>query len=129
MKIRSVFIIPAESNAASKLRFWESVSTVEPDFEETTTTVLVKSPSSACRICDGSVESRTSNSTPTVLVITSGASDEPPIPHSTTRVSPFALNSADKAVSSGISAKLFCAASTQPNLIEDSASASLPQSV
>ena len=47
MKIRSVFAIPAESNSASKLRFWESVSTVEPDFEETTTTVLVKSPSNA----------------------------------------------------------------------------------
>ena len=47
MKIRSVFAIPASSKASSKLRFWESVSTVEPDFEETTTTVLVKSPFNA----------------------------------------------------------------------------------
>ena len=47
MKIRSVFSIPAASNAASKLRFCESVSTVDPDFEETTTTVLVRSSSSA----------------------------------------------------------------------------------
>ena len=46
--IRSVFSIPDASKAASKLRFWESVSTVDPDFEETTTTVLFRSPDSAC---------------------------------------------------------------------------------
>ena len=75
------------------------------------------------------MESRTTKSTPAVFVITSGANDEPPIPHSTTRLSPLAFKSADKEVSSGISAKLVWAASTHPNLIEDSASASLPQSV
>ena len=47
MKIRSVLAIPAASNAASKLRFWESVSTVDPDFEDTTTTVFIRSPARA----------------------------------------------------------------------------------
>ena len=45
--IRSVLSMPKASKAASKLLFWESVSTVEPDLDETTTTVVARLPSNA----------------------------------------------------------------------------------
>ena len=129
MKIRVLLSMPAASKAASKLRFCESVSTVEPDFEDTTTTVLLKSPERAARTCEGSVESSTTSSLPAVLAITSGASDDPPMPHSTTLSRPCDASWARSCFRSGIRAKAFFAASTQPRRTADSSSASFPHSV
>ncbi len=75
---------PASRNAFAYARRWLSVSTVPPDFELTTTTVRDSRSSMAARTWPGSVVSSTVSSTPAVRVITSGASDEPPIPASTT---------------------------------------------
>ena len=129
MTILSVLSMPASVNACSKARFCESVSTVEPDFEETTTAVCSIFCSRASRTWSGLVESRTTSSTPAVLVITSGASEEPPMPQSTNRLIPFAANSDFKAKIGAISGVLSVAELTQPRRIEDSASASFPQRV
>ena len=64
--------MPASAKACSKARRWESVSTVEPDFDETTTTVLLRSPASAARTWSGWLESSTVRSTPSVAQMTSG---------------------------------------------------------
>ncbi len=87
--------MPRSRKAASKARLAESVSTVEPDFDDTTSTVWARppasaSPSSAASTWPGAVESRMTSGTPAVCAMTSGASDDPPMPASTTRVTPFA---------------------------------------
>ena len=51
--IREVLSILACSNACSKILFCESVSTVEPDLDETTTTVFAMSFDTADRTRDG----------------------------------------------------------------------------
>ena len=75
---------PASSNACWYTRRWLSVSTVLPDLLATTTTVRSSRSARAARTWCGSVVSSTVSSTPSVRVMTSGASDEPPIPASTT---------------------------------------------
>ncbi|CAB4638583.1 unannotated protein [freshwater metagenome] len=121
--------MPASVNACSKMRFCESVSTVEPDFDETTIAVLFRSPARASPTWSASVESRTTNSTPAVRVMTSGASDEPPIPQRTKRVTPLAANSSRKAMIESIRGAESSAELTHPSRIDDSASASLPHRV
>ena len=61
--------------------------------------------------------------------MTSGASEDPPMPQSTILESPFPWCSVLRALSSGSSSSDCLAASTQPSRIEDSASASVPQMV
>ena len=89
--------MPRSRKAASNARLAESVSTVEPDLDDTTSTVWVRppasaSPSSAASTWPGEVESRMTSGTPAVCAMTSGASDEPPMPASTTRVTPLATS-------------------------------------
>ena len=119
--------------AASKARLAESVSTVDPDLDETTSTVCSRppasaSPSIAASTWLGAVESRITSGTPEVCAITSGASEEPPMPASTTRVTPLATSSARSASISGTSGRDTDTASTQPRRWEASASASGPHS-
>ena len=111
--------MPRSRNAASKARLAESVSTVEPDLDDTTSTVWVRppasaSPSSAASTWPGEVESRITSGTPAVCAMTSGASDEPPMPASTTRVTPLATSSARSASISATSGRETLTASTQP---------------
>ena len=87
------------------------------------------SPARACPIWSASVESSTTRETPSVLVITSGAREEPPIPQSTKRSTPLAANSSRRARMPATKAWESVAEFTQPRRIEDSASASLPQRV
>ena len=108
--MRSSGSMPRSRNAASNARLAESVSTVEPDFDETTSTVCSRppasaSPSSAASTWLGAVESRITSGTPEVCAITSGASDEPPMPASTTRVTPLATSSARSASISATSGR------------------------
>ena len=84
MTIRVVGSMPASVKAWAKARRWLSVSTVEPDLLDTTTTVRSRSVS-APRTTSGSEESSTTIGTPAVAQMTSGASEEPPMPQSTTR--------------------------------------------
>ena len=84
MTIRVVGSMPASVKACANARRWLSVSTVEPDLLDTTTTVRSRSVS-APRTTSGSEESSTTIGTPAVAQMTSGASDEPPMPQSTTR--------------------------------------------
>ena len=126
--------MPRSRKAASKARLAESVSTVEPDFDETTSTVCVSpppsaSPSSAARTCPGEVESRMTSGTPAVCAMTSGASDDPPMPARTTRVTPFATSWARSASISATSGRETVTASTQPSRCDASASASGPHRV
>ena len=59
MTMRSIGSIPAAVKAAAKTRLWLSVSTVEPDFDDKTTTVRSSGPSSAACTWSGCVESST----------------------------------------------------------------------
>ena len=127
--MRSVLSMPASVKAFSKTRFCESVSTVEPDFDETIIAVLERSPAKALPTWSALVESRTTSSTFDVRVITSGASDEPPIPQSTKRLTPLARKYSRRARISATNGCESVAELTHPRRIEDSASASLPQSV
>ena len=61
--------------------------------------------------------------------MTSGASDEPPMPQSTTRVSPCSCSWSRSAVISATSGLLVADRSTQPSRLADSSSAAVPQSV
>ncbi len=93
--MRSTGSMPRSRHAASKARLAESVSTVEPDFDDTTSTVWPRppdsaSPSIAASTWPGAVESRIVSGTPAVCAMTSGASEDPPMPARTTRVTPFA---------------------------------------
>ena len=85
--------MPASVNACSKARRCESVSTVEPDLEETTTTVRSSRSASASRTWSGLLESSTVSSTPYDAQMTSGARDEPPMPQSTTWSTPASWSS------------------------------------
>ncbi len=118
---------PTPLNAASKARRWESVSTVEPDLEETTTAVRRSdsSPISA-RTWPGSVVSRTLSPRSRVREMTSGARDEPPMPHSAMWSMPCSANSARSFASGSMSSLDFTKVSTQPSRIAASASASGP---
>ncbi len=116
-------------NALTNVRRWLSVSTVPPDLLDTTMTVFDRSPASARPTTLGSVESRTTSSTPAVRVITSGASDEPPMPDRTTRSRPSDRKSACRASISASSGRDVSCRSTQPSRIEASCSASGPQIV
>ena len=116
-------------NAFAKVRRWLSVSTVPPDLLDTTITVFDRSPSRARLTTLGSVESRTTSSTPAVRVMTSGASDEPPIPDSTIRSRPSDRRSACSASISASSGREVSCRSTQPSRIDASDSASGPQIV
>ena len=120
----SASVIPASRNACQYARRWLSVSTVEPDLLATTTTVRSSRSASAARTWPGSVVSSTVSGRPRVRVITSGASDEPPIPASTTwsRSASSAVSSASCASSS----RLRRWVSTQPSRTFASASASGP---
>ena len=92
MMIRLFASMPASVKACSKIRRWESVSSVEPDLEDTTMAVSASRSARAARTCSGSVLSSTVSSTPAVPAMTSGASEEPPMPHSTMRVTPSAFS-------------------------------------
>ena len=115
-------------NACSKDRKALSVSTVEPDFDETTT-VVFSSSTSVDSTWLGSVESKTVSSVSCVLHITSGAREDPPIPASTILVFPSAWVCLQNSVSSCISGSVFCGESVHPSLIDASLSASFPQIV
>ena len=116
-------------NALTNTRRWLSVSTVPPDLLDTTITVRCRSPASARAITLGLVESSTTSSTPAVLVMTSGASDEPPMPASTIRSRPSDRRSASRASISASSGREVSCRSTQFSRIADSDSASGPQMV
>jgi hypothetical protein len=68
-------------------------------------------------------------STPAVWQMTSGARDDPPIPHSTTCFSPRSLSSARSASISAISGLDSVASDTQPSRFPASDSAADPHSV
>ena len=87
-KCRPTSSTPASENACQYTRRWASVSTVDPDLLATTTTVRSSRSASAARTWCGSVVSSTVNATSRVRVMTSGASDEPPMPASTMWSSP-----------------------------------------
>ena len=118
--------IPASRNAASTTRRCESVSTVEPDLEETTSTVRSRSRSRARETWSGSVESRTSSSTPAVAAITSGARDEPPMPARTTRSTPSARSSRVSWAMCGTRARESSNRSIQPSRLAASSRAGAP---
>ena len=120
--------MPAASKAASKARRWESVSTVEPDLLDTTTTVRSRS-TRAARTCPGSEESRTIRSTPAVAQMTSGASEDPPIPHRTTWSTPSERKCSRSAATSPTSGRDERGRPTQDSRTAASDSASGPHSV
>ena len=121
--------MPASVKAFSKARRWLSVSTVPPDLLDTTTTVSASRSSSALRTKSGSDESTTVSSTPAAPQMTSGASDEPPMPQSATWGSPASRNSTWSAAISSTSGRDVSDRSTQASRLADSSSASGPQSV
>ena len=129
MMMRDFASRPAAVNCCSKMRRWESVSSVEPDLEETTMAVVAILSLTAARTWSGSVLSRTVSSTPAVAVMTSGASDEPPMPHSTMWLTPSLRSSSRRAVISSSRGADTSGASTQPRRMADSASASAPHKV
>ena len=125
--------MPRSRNAASNARFAASVSTVPPDFDDTTSTVCSSppdsaSPSIADSTCAGEVESRTTNGTCAVRVMTSGASEEPPMPARTTRVTPRAMSPSRRARISPTSGRETETACSHPSRSEASASAAGPHS-
>ncbi len=75
---------PASVNACSYARRWLSVSIVPPDLLATTTMLRSSRSAIADRTMSGCDESSTVSGTPAVWQMTSGASDEPPMPQSTT---------------------------------------------
>src|SRR5262249_58033217 len=107
-------------------RRWLSVSMVEPLLLETTTRVAASRSDSARRTVCGSVVSSTVSGTFAVRLITSGASDEPPIPHSTKWSSPAPRTSPASAASGPSNARAPRRASSQPSLIAASAAPSGP---
>ena len=112
--IREAASIPSAANAASTTRRCESVSTVEPDLEETTSTVRSRSRPSTAATCSGSVESSTSKGRPAVAAMTSGAREEPPMPASTTRVRPSSRSWAARSATSSATARESSKRSIQP---------------
>ena len=70
---------------------------VVPDLEPIIIIDLANSFGTAFNICAGSVESRTVNFFPYVAAITSGAREEPPIPHRTISVKFLLRAQADSA--------------------------------
>ena len=127
--MRWVGSMPAWVNAASKARRWESVSTVEPDLLETTTTARSSRSARAVRTESGFEESSTVSSTPAVAQMTSGASDDPPIPHRTTWSTPRSARWPRKAATSPIRGRELRPRLTQERRVAASGSASGPHSV
>ncbi len=121
--------MPAAWKAAVKARRCESVSTVEPDLEAMTTTVCSRSSLRIAETICGSVVSHTTRSTPSFAVITSGASEEPPIPHSTMRVRPSATSSSRRFRIAGTSSSAVSKGLVQPSRMAASDSASGPHRV
>src|SRR4051794_40221678 len=119
---------PASAKAEMNARRWLSVSTVPPDFELTTTTVRSRSVM-ARATWPGSVVSRTTRGTPAVRQMTSGASDEPPMPQSTIRSRPREVSSARSSASPETSSRELAGRSSQPSRIAASLSASGPHRV
>src|SRR3954453_19075490 len=119
---------PASAKAAMNARRWLSVSTVPPDFELTTTTVRSRSVM-ARATWPGSVVSRTTSGTPAVRQMTSGASDEPPMPQSTIRSRPREVSSARSSASPETSSRELPGRSSQPSRIAASLSAPGPHRV
>ena len=120
--------MPAFSKAATNARRAESVSTVEPDLDDTTRAVLSRSCNANCTI-SGSVESSTNSSTPSERVMTSGAREEPPMPASTNRVTPSDAKSSRNCRISATRGRDTVAASVQPRRILASSSAAGPHRV
>ncbi len=118
---------PAASKAPAIARRWLSVSIVPPLLLLTTATVRDRSPDKAARTWLGSVLSRVTSSAPSTAAITSGASEDPPMPASTTRSRPRARQVASSSASSGRVARERSGASSQPSRIEASACAAGPQ--
>ncbi len=121
--------MPAASNAEEKARRCESVSTVEPDFEDTTSTVRERSVPIASAIWPESVVSTTSRGTPAVAQMTSGASEEPPMPASVTMSTPSARSSARSSAISASRPVELVGRSTQPSRREASGAAASPHRV
>src|SRR3954467_14643115 len=119
---------PASAKAAMNARRWLSVSTVPPDFELTATTVRSRWVM-ALATWPGSVVSRTTSGTPAVRQMTSGASDEPPMPQSTIRSRPREVSSARSSASPETSSRELAGRSSQPSRIAASLSASGPHRV
>src|SRR5919109_783430 len=113
---------PSPSVCSQKYSKWASVSSVVPDFEETTNIVSSRSiESTACRIIAGCVVSRTCRLfTPNVRFSTSGASDEPPMPSRTNVVKRERASSANARMSSSRSWIRF-GSSSQPSQRSSSA--------
>ena len=126
--MRVVGSMPASVNAAWNARRCESVSTVDPDLLDTTTTVRSRS-TRAARTMSGSEESSTTSGTPAVAQMTSGARDDPPMPHRTTRSTPSARKCSLSAAISPTSGRDDRGSPTQDRRIDASASASGPHSV
>ena len=96
---------------------------------ETTTTVRSSRSASASRTWSGLLESSTVSSTPYVAQITSGASEEPPMPQSTTWSTPASASSLRSAATSPTSGRDVRGRVTQDSRLADSSSASGPHSV
>src|SRR5919197_87685 len=108
------------------MRRWLSVSTVPPLLLDTTTIVRSsRSPRTRATWC-GSVVSSTVSGTPAVRVMTSGASDDPPMPASTTWSRPRVA--APSSASRGSSARDVSGGPSRPSRLLASAVASGPHS-
>src|SRR5680860_1086939 len=98
----------------------DSVSTVPPDFEDTTNSVLSRSTASSSALtASGSVESSTCSSSPPSRLpklrrITSGPRLEPPMPSSAACVKPSALTSSTKAPRSSTCSSIVSEMVSQP---------------
>ena len=102
---------------------------MEPDLEPIITSVLLKSFGIANLICSGSVESKTVSFFPNVLAMTSGARDDPPIPHKMKFVRLFDLTQALRASSWGSRSRLAVGRSIQFKRTFASGSAAIPHRV
>jgi hypothetical protein len=118
-----------------KWRNSESVSIVPPDFVETRNSVRSRSTRSATvRIAPASVESSTCSDgqpscAPKLWRITSGASDEPPMPSSTTSWKPSSRISRAKASRSSTASSIVSTIVSHPSRLATSACPAGPQSV
>src|SRR5215208_2210894 len=126
----------ASRTRAKKYSNCDRVSIVPPDFDETRNSVFDRSTAcSAARTASASVESSTcsvmpSSSFPNERRKTSGASDDPPIPSSTTSVSPSAMQVVANSYSSLAWSSIDSLIVSQPRRFDSSGvSLSPPQSV
>ena len=99
-----------------------------PDLEATMMQLLLKSMLNASRIWFGSVESKIVSSLLKWEAITSGAKEDPPIPHRMKCACPNSRDQAESASKAGKRSRELSGKSTQSSLTAASAAACSPQS-